>query len=119
MQEEAAAAAEKVRQEDAIVDQAHSIHERRNMKQLPAFPEPKRGKTHWDHVLEEMNWMAKEFFKYEHHRTLFFTDSYMMVSPMKCVAEQSASINITQIVADRLLHDGQSILDHNASWPVS
>ena len=63
MQEEAAAAAEKVRQEDALVERAEMIQERRTMKQLPAFPEPKRGKAHWDHVLEEMNWMAKEFSK--------------------------------------------------------
>ena len=66
MQEEAAAAAEKLRQEDAVIEQAQGIHDRRTMKQLPAFPEPKRGKAHWDHVLEEMNWMAKEFSKYSH-----------------------------------------------------
>lgn len=64
IQEEAAAAAEKVRQEDALIEQADKIYERRNAKQLPAFPEPKRSKVHWDHVLEEMNWMAKEFSKY-------------------------------------------------------
>ena len=61
--EEAAAAAEKVRQEDAVVEHAQNIYEQRNTKQLPAFPEPKRSKAHWDHVLEEMNWMAKEFSK--------------------------------------------------------
>ncbi|KAA6418788.1 MAG: helicase SWR1 [Trebouxia sp. A1-2] len=61
--EEAAAAAEKTLAEDAIIEQAQIIYERRNTKQLPVFPEPKRGKAHWDHVLEEMNWMAKEFSK--------------------------------------------------------
>jgi len=61
--DEAAAAADKMRQEDDVVQHAQDIYERRNTKQLPAFPEPKRGKTHWDHVLEEMNWMAKEFSK--------------------------------------------------------
>ncbi|KAL3134959.1 Pharynx and intestine in excess protein 1 [Trebouxia sp. C0010 RCD-2024] len=63
MLEEAAAAADKVRQEDAIIGRANQIYERRNTKQMPAFPEPKRGKAHWDHMLEEMNWMAKEFSK--------------------------------------------------------
>ena len=63
MLDEAAAAADQVRQEDAIIVRAGQIYERRNTKQLPAFPEPKRAKVHWDHVLEEMNWMAKEFAK--------------------------------------------------------
>jgi len=30
---------------------------------LPAFPEPKRGKGHWDYLLDEMKWMAAEFTK--------------------------------------------------------
>ncbi len=30
-------------------------------RQLPVFPEPKRTKSHWDFLLEEMEWMAKEF----------------------------------------------------------
>ena len=63
MVEEAAAAVARVRQEDALIARANQIYERRNTKQMPAFPEPKRGKAHWDHVLEEMNWMAKEFSK--------------------------------------------------------
>ena len=63
MLEEAAAAADKVRQQDAIIGRANQIYERRNTKQMPSFPEPKRGKAHWDHMLEEMNWMAKEFSK--------------------------------------------------------
>lgn len=63
MLDEAAAAADKVRQEYAVIQQANKIYEQRTTKQLPAFPEPKRGKVHWDHVLEEMNWMAKEFSK--------------------------------------------------------
>ena len=28
---------------------------------LPPFPEPKRGKLHWDYLLEEMKWMSAEF----------------------------------------------------------
>ncbi len=28
-----------------------------------AAPEPKRGKAHWDLLLEEMAWLAKEFSK--------------------------------------------------------
>lgn len=36
---------------------------KRNMKLLPTFPEPKRQKVHWDFVLDEMVWLAKEFGK--------------------------------------------------------
>ena len=28
-------------------------------RKIPKGPEPPRNKTHWDHVLEEMQWMAK------------------------------------------------------------
>ena len=30
---------------------------------LPVFPEPKGSKAHWDFLLEEMTWLAKEFSK--------------------------------------------------------
>ena len=30
---------------------------------LPILPEPKRKKVHWDHLMEEMTWLAKEFSK--------------------------------------------------------
>jgi HSA len=33
----------------------------RAMQVLPPFPEPKRGKLHWDYLLEEMKWMSAEF----------------------------------------------------------
>lgn len=30
-------------------------------KAAPLNPEPKQGKLHWEHLLAEMAWMAKEF----------------------------------------------------------
>ncbi|KAL4459188.1 hypothetical protein ABPG75_014053 [Micractinium tetrahymenae] len=39
------------------------IREVLNAVKVPAAPEPKRGKTHWDCLLEEMAWLAKEFAK--------------------------------------------------------
>ena len=30
-------------------------------KPLPLFPEPSRNKVHWEHMLEEMSWLAKDF----------------------------------------------------------
>ena len=72
MMEEAAAAADKLREEDELIERAQAIYKRRNTKQLPMFPEPKRGKAHWDHVLEEMTWMAKEFSKYVVHQYRYF-----------------------------------------------
>jgi hypothetical protein len=46
-----------------VLDQAAAIRELRERmtRQLPVFPEPKRTKVHWDFLLEEMEWMAKEF----------------------------------------------------------
>ena len=35
--------------------------ERLTTKPLPRFPEPPTRKAHWDHVLEEMSWLAKDF----------------------------------------------------------
>ncbi len=46
-----------------MLDRAAAVLEARDKlsRQLPTFPEPKRGKAHWDFLLEEMEWMAKEF----------------------------------------------------------
>jgi hypothetical protein len=30
-------------------------------KPMPSFPEPARNKVHWDHLLEEMRWLAGDF----------------------------------------------------------
>ena len=32
-------------------------------KPLPAYPEPKRNKVHWDYLMDEMVWLSKEFQK--------------------------------------------------------
>ena len=36
------------------------LEERRTMKPVP---EPSRRKSHWDYVLEEMKWMANDFWQ--------------------------------------------------------
>ena len=45
---------------------AKKIKKRRDPRVLAHFPEPKRGKVHWDFLLEEMQWMAKEFARQAH-----------------------------------------------------
>lgn len=30
-------------------------------KPLPSFPEPRTNKVHWEHLLEEMSWLSKDF----------------------------------------------------------
>lgn len=32
-----------------------------SLKQLPKVQEPSRHKSHWDYVLDEMQWMAVDF----------------------------------------------------------
>ncbi len=49
--------------EREILKQAEAIRKRRNAGRVPAAPEPKRNRTHWDYVLEEMKWMSTEFGK--------------------------------------------------------
>jgi E1A-binding protein p400 len=64
--EEARAAAieegKRIRYEDGVMDRAWDIMARPPlMKPVPPFPEPHRNKTHWDHLLEEMKWLAGDF----------------------------------------------------------
>ena len=61
--EEANRAAEVWEAQEAVLTRAANVLRARDIKILPVFPEPKRPKTHWDHLLEEMQWMAKEFAK--------------------------------------------------------
>ncbi len=69
--EVAEAAAERQAEEDAevaedeLLERAAQIRKLRDSLARPAPPaaEPKRPKTHWDHLLEEMTWLAKEFQK--------------------------------------------------------
>ncbi len=63
MQESEAAAAAAAAADDALLERAAALAAARDSaaRQLPPSAEPKRGKAHWDHVLEEMAWMAKEF----------------------------------------------------------
>ena len=44
-----------------MLAKAKKIKRRRDPRALAHYPEPKRGKVHWDFLLEEMQWMAKEF----------------------------------------------------------
>jgi hypothetical protein len=47
--------------EDVVLERAAAIKANLARLKLPAAPEPKRAKTHWDNVLLEMVWLAKEF----------------------------------------------------------
>lgn len=62
--EEGAKERERERQE-ALLQCAAEIRAARDAaaRPLPAAPEPKRAKAHWDFLLEEMAWLAKEFQK--------------------------------------------------------
>ena len=51
-------------EEVEILAKARKIRRRRDARVPQPFPEPKREKTHWDFLLEEMQWMAKEFSRY-------------------------------------------------------
>jgi len=46
-----------------VIALAKKIRGERSHKALVPAPEPKRGKLHWDFLLEEMQWMAKEFIR--------------------------------------------------------
>ncbi|KAL6784904.1 hypothetical protein ACKKBG_A01610 [Auxenochlorella protothecoides x Auxenochlorella symbiontica] len=48
---------------DRVVKQAAVIRDMRAATKVPPWPEPKRGESHRDHLLEEMTWLAKEFQK--------------------------------------------------------
>jgi hypothetical protein len=37
------------------------VRRARALARAPPGAEPRRNKTHWDHLLEEAEWMAKEF----------------------------------------------------------
>ena len=50
-------------EEDKVLQRAERIKEDMAQLRLSAAPEPKRGKTHWDNMLQEMSWLAKEFQK--------------------------------------------------------
>ena len=50
-------------EEKRILLRAEAIQQERARSRLPPAAEPKRAKSHWDHVLEEMSWLAKEFQK--------------------------------------------------------
>ena len=49
--------------EDVILQRAAAVKANLAKLKLPAVPEPKRGKTHWENLLLEMTWLAKEFQK--------------------------------------------------------
>ena len=68
MQEDEEAREEARAAEDALLERAAAIGRARDRaaRQLPTAQEPKRGKAHWDFVLEEMAWMAKEFQRCAH-----------------------------------------------------
>ena len=63
LQEDEEARAHRRAAEDALLERAAEVSRARDAaaRQLPSSQEPKRGKAHWDFVMEEMAWMAKEF----------------------------------------------------------
>ena len=50
-------------EDERILINAHRIlrSDLSGLKPLPRFPEPSGNKVHWEHVLEEMSWLAKDF----------------------------------------------------------
>ena len=66
LQEDEEARVQRRVEEDALLERAAEVARARDAaaRQLPAIQEPKRGKAHWDFVMEEMAWMAKEFQRY-------------------------------------------------------
>ena len=57
------AAADAWEADEAVLARARRIMAARDAKPLPTAVEPKREKAHWDFLMEEMAWMAKEFAK--------------------------------------------------------
>ena len=55
---------ERQEREDAILQRAADIRRTKAAASRTGWQEPKRPKGHWEHLLEEMQWMAKEFAKY-------------------------------------------------------
>ncbi|KAK9867647.1 hypothetical protein WJX84_005155 [Apatococcus fuscideae] len=54
---------ERQEREDAILQRAADIRRTKAAASRTGWQEPKRPKGHWEHLLEEMQWMAKEFAK--------------------------------------------------------
>ena len=50
--------------DDAILARAKAIRRVRYQKSWQPSAEPKREKEHWDFLLDEMQWMAKEFARF-------------------------------------------------------
>ena len=52
-------------QEDKILKQAKGIQKRYDqdtlVRRMTRYAEPPRKKTHWDYLLQEMEWMANDF----------------------------------------------------------
>lgn len=71
-QDKATAQEAEHKRQDEVVDKAKAIQASRSGRQSSAWPEPKRTKSHWDHVMEEMAWMSKEF-----ARCLFCSNSML------------------------------------------
>ncbi|GAB4813110.1 hypothetical protein N2152v2_000156 [Parachlorella kessleri] len=55
--------AARMKREDVILKQAKAIRKSRDVKLPPVWQEPKKGRLHWDALLEEMQWLSKEFAK--------------------------------------------------------
>jgi hypothetical protein len=49
--------------EDWVFSRTKAINKARSKASVAAAQEPKRIKTNWDAVLEEMEWLAKDFMR--------------------------------------------------------
>lgn len=54
--------------QDEILQKAKAIKVRWKWEMVPTWPEPKRHKAHWDHLLEEMTWLAKAVCQERKHK---------------------------------------------------
>ena len=68
---------------DWVMGQGKVANRNRLKQNLPACPVPKRVKSNWDHVLEEMEWLAKDFQRFVYVCVCALV--YMLVSAYACV----------------------------------
>lgn len=79
---EAAKAAADLDREEEVLQRAEEIRAARDAfaRPMPPAPEPKRPKVHWDFLLEEMTWLAKEFAKWVICRSIHEPPSSSLVT---------------------------------------
>ncbi|KAK9839615.1 hypothetical protein WJX81_001019 [Elliptochloris bilobata] len=109
LQEDEEARAEARDAEDALLERAAGIMRARDSaaRQLPPSQEPKRGKAHWDFVMDEMAWMAKEF---QRERQWKLKQGRKFA---RAVARSNLNIETRAILRER---EAQAALHRRAAW---